>query len=173
MTLQTAASASSPVTSWRHYDSIYTERYMWIPSGNKEGYDASNAMSLAKNLQGRLLLYYGTADNNVHPNNTMELIKALQAASGATAILNDLQVFERVGDAIADMGLLFAPVFPSLERSVWSMRAAFSSPSPCSRRFSNCSSSLTLGPWSLAMALTSSGTVARRNRHKPAMMMVN
>ncbi len=75
-----AASASSSVTSWYHYDSIYTERYMWIPQENKAGYEAGNAMTLAKNLQGRLLLYYGTADNNVHPNNSMQLIKALQAA---------------------------------------------------------------------------------------------
>jgi dipeptidyl-peptidase-4 len=75
-----AASGSSSVTSWYHYDSIYTERYMWIPQENKAGYEAGNAMNLAKNLEGRLLLYYGTADNNVHPNNSMQLIKALQAA---------------------------------------------------------------------------------------------
>jgi dipeptidyl-peptidase-4 len=75
-----AASASSPVTSWYHYDSIYTERYMWIPQENKEGYEAGNAMTFAENLRGRLLLFYGTADNNVHPNNSMQLIKALQSA---------------------------------------------------------------------------------------------
>ncbi len=75
-----AASASSPPTSWYHYDSIYTERYMWIPQENKEGYEAGNAMNFAKNLRGRLLLYYGTADNNVHPNNSMQLIRALQQA---------------------------------------------------------------------------------------------
>ena len=76
----TAASAASPVTSWVHYDTIYTERYMWIPQENKEGYDAGSAMTYAKNLRGRLLIYYGTADNNVHPNNSMQLIKALQQA---------------------------------------------------------------------------------------------
>jgi dipeptidyl-peptidase-4 len=75
-----AASSSSPVTAWYHYDSIYTERYMWIPQENKEGYEAGSAMNYAKNLQGRLLLYYGTADNNVHPNNSMQLIRALQQA---------------------------------------------------------------------------------------------
>jgi dipeptidyl-peptidase-4 len=74
----TAASASSAVTSWYQYDSIYTERYMWIPQENKEGYEAGNAMNFAKNLKGRLLLYYGTADNNVHPTNAMQLIQALQ-----------------------------------------------------------------------------------------------
>ena len=75
-----AASASSPVTSWIHYDSIYTERYMWIPQENTDGYEKGSAMTYAGQLKGRLLLYYGTADNNVHPSNSMQLIKALQDA---------------------------------------------------------------------------------------------
>ena len=53
---------------------------MWIPEGNKAGYEAGSAMSYAKDLRGRLLLYYGTADNNVHPDNSMQLIRALQNA---------------------------------------------------------------------------------------------
>jgi dipeptidyl-peptidase 4 len=75
-----AASASSPVTAWYHYDSIYTERYMWIPQENKEGYESGSAMKYANGLKGRLMLYYGTADNNVHPSNMMQLIAALQQA---------------------------------------------------------------------------------------------
>lgn len=75
-----AASASSSVTDWRHYDSIYTERYMWIPQDNASGYDAGSAMKFADQLKGRLMLYYGTADNNVHPANTMQLVQALQRA---------------------------------------------------------------------------------------------
>ena len=75
-----AASASSAVTSWQHYDTIYTERYMWIPQENQAGYDAGSAMKYADKLQGRLMIYYGTADNNVHPNNSMQLIQALQQA---------------------------------------------------------------------------------------------
>jgi dipeptidyl-peptidase-4 len=75
-----AASASSPPTSWHHYDTIYTERYMWIPQENKEGYEAGNAMNFVDKLKGRLMIYYGTADNNVHPNNSMQLIQALQRA---------------------------------------------------------------------------------------------
>ena len=75
-----AASAASPPTDWRNYDSIYTERYMWIPDENKDGYDAGSAMTYVNNLKGRLLIYYGTADNNVHPSNSMQLIKALQQA---------------------------------------------------------------------------------------------
>jgi dipeptidyl-peptidase 4 len=75
-----AASASSAVTSWYHYDTIYTERYMWIPQENKDGYEAGNAMRYADKLKGRLMIYYGTADNNVHPNNAMQLMQALQQA---------------------------------------------------------------------------------------------
>ena len=73
-----AASSSSPVTDWRHYDSIYTERYMWLPDENKAGYDAGSLMSYADKLKGRLMLYYGTADNNVHPSNMMQFITSLQ-----------------------------------------------------------------------------------------------
>jgi len=74
------ASASSPVTDWRNYDSIYTERYMWTPQENAEGYDAGSVIKYAAKLRGRLLLYYGTADNNVHQNNSIQLIRALQDA---------------------------------------------------------------------------------------------
>ena len=75
-----AASASSAASDWRNYDTIYTERYMWMPQENKDGYDAGSALTLARTLQGRLLVYYGTADNNVHPSNSLQLIKALQDA---------------------------------------------------------------------------------------------
>ena len=75
-----AAAASSPPTDWRNYDTIYTERYMGTPQENKAGYDAGSAMTYAKDLKGRLLIYYGTADNNVHPSNALQLIKALQEA---------------------------------------------------------------------------------------------
>lgn len=82
------AVASSSVTDWRNYDTIYTERYMWIPQENEEGYTKGSCLTYANNLQGRLLLYYGTADNNVHPANTYQLVSALQRA-GKT---HDLQV---------------------------------------------------------------------------------
>ena len=75
-----AASSSSPVTDYRNYNNIYSERYEGLVSENKEGYDAAMVMTYAKNLKGRLLLYYGTADNNVHNSNMMQLIKALQTA---------------------------------------------------------------------------------------------
>ncbi len=75
-----AAAASSPPTDWRNYDTAYTERYMWIPQENQAGYDAGSAMTYAKDLKGRLMIYYGTADNNVHPSNALQLIRALQDA---------------------------------------------------------------------------------------------
>ena len=75
-----AASASSSVTSWHHYDTIYTERYMYTPQANPEGYKKGNAMEYAANLRGRLMIFYGTAGDNVHPNNSMQLIQALQRA---------------------------------------------------------------------------------------------
>lgn len=74
-----AASASSPVTDWRNYDSIYTERYMWIPQENDTGYRAGSAMAYAGDLKGKLLLYWGTADNNVHPSNSLQFIRELGA----------------------------------------------------------------------------------------------
>ncbi|HQR06397.1 MAG TPA: DPP IV N-terminal domain-containing protein [Gemmatales bacterium] len=75
-----AACASSPVTDYRHYDTIYTERYLYTPQENKKGYDEGSAMTYVKDLKGRLMIYYGTADDNVHPNNAMQLIQALQRA---------------------------------------------------------------------------------------------
>ena len=75
-----AASSASPPTDWRNYDTIYTERYMWIPQENKDGYDKGSAMTYVNDLRGRLMLYFGTADNNVHPSNSMQLIQALQRA---------------------------------------------------------------------------------------------
>lgn len=75
-----AAVANSGVTDWRNYDNIYTERYMNLLDNNKEGYEAANLMNLADNLEGKLMIYYGTTDNNVHPSNSLQLIQALQKA---------------------------------------------------------------------------------------------
>ncbi len=75
-----AAVSCSPVTDFRNYDTIYTERYLWLPQEHKSVYDAASVITYAGSLEGRLLLYYGTADNNVHPNNSMQLVQALQKA---------------------------------------------------------------------------------------------
>ena len=74
------ACASSSVTDWRHYDTIYTERYMGLPwdNENKAGYDAGSASTYVKQLKGHLMLYFGSADNNVHPSNTYKLIRDLE-----------------------------------------------------------------------------------------------
>jgi dipeptidyl-peptidase-4 len=90
-----AASASSSVTSWHHYDTIYTERYMYTPQANPAGYKKGNAMEYAANLRGRLMIFYGTADDNVHPNNSMQLIQALQRAGKSF----EVQVGPDVGHA--------------------------------------------------------------------------
>lgn len=76
-----AACASSSVTAWYHYDSIYTERYMDTPQNNPDGYKAGSAMEYVKDLTGKLCLFYGTADDNVHPSNSHQLIAALDRAS--------------------------------------------------------------------------------------------
>lgn len=76
-----AACAVAPVTSWRYYDSIYAERYMSTPAANAEGYDRSAPVNRTDRLKCPLLLIHGTADDNVHPANTMELTARLIAAN--------------------------------------------------------------------------------------------
>jgi dipeptidyl aminopeptidase/acylaminoacyl peptidase len=75
-----AGIAGAPVTDWRNYDTIYTERYMLTPQENPEGYKASSVVAAAKNLHGKLLLLHGGIDDNVHLQNTLQLAEALQAA---------------------------------------------------------------------------------------------
>jgi dipeptidyl-peptidase-4 len=70
--------AFAPVTDWRLYDSIYTERYMARPENNPEGYTSSSVLEAADRLRGRLLLIHGTMDDNVHMQNTLKLADALQ-----------------------------------------------------------------------------------------------
>jgi len=72
--------AGAPVVDWSLYDSIYTERYMGLPADNKAGYASSSVLKAAKDLSGRLLLLHGTLDDNVHPQNTVMLVDALQKA---------------------------------------------------------------------------------------------
>jgi len=81
--------ANSPVTDWRLYDDIYTERYMGLLSDNKEGYIKSDAMTYADSLRGKLLLFHSEMDDNVHPINTMQLLTALTNAGKDV----DLRIF--------------------------------------------------------------------------------
>jgi dipeptidyl-peptidase-4 len=69
--------SGAPVSDWRSYDTIYTERYMDTPQRNKIGYDEGSAMTYAEHLQGKLMIIHGTIDNNVHPQNSIMLINAL------------------------------------------------------------------------------------------------
>jgi dipeptidyl-peptidase-4 len=75
-----AGIAGAPVTDWRNYDSIYTERFMNTPQENPDGYAAASVVKAAKNLHGRLLLLHGLRDDNVHLQNTVQLVHELQRA---------------------------------------------------------------------------------------------
>ena len=71
------AIAVAPVTNWRYYDNIYTERYMQTPQENASGYDENSPINHVDKLKGNYLLVHGSADDNVHVQNTMEMISAL------------------------------------------------------------------------------------------------
>ena len=74
------AIAVAPVTSWRYYDNIYTERFMQLPNNNALGYDDNSPINHVSKLKGNFLLVHGSADDNVHYQNSMDLISALVAA---------------------------------------------------------------------------------------------
>lgn len=69
--------AVAPVTDWRFYDTIYTERFMRTPQENPDGYKASSVLEVAHNLRGKLLLIHGSADDNVHVQNAMDFAELL------------------------------------------------------------------------------------------------
>jgi len=93
-----AGFASAPVTDWRQYDTIYTERYMGKPQNNPEGYEQSSPVTRAAQLKGKLLIAHGTGDDNVHFANSMELAnKLIQADKYA-----ELAVYPGRGHSISD-----------------------------------------------------------------------
>jgi dipeptidyl-peptidase-4 len=69
--------AVAPVTNWRYYDTVYTERFMRTPQENPEGYDDNSPINFTDQLQGKLLLVHGTADDNVHFQNSIDFVSAL------------------------------------------------------------------------------------------------
>tara|TARA_R110002051_G_scaffold70735_1_gene127308 strand:+ start:83 stop:2248 length:2166 start_codon:yes stop_codon:yes gene_type:complete len=75
------AIAVAPVTSWRFYDSIYTERYMQTPQENASGYDDNSPFNYPELLKGKYLLVHGTGDDNVHVQNSMRMVEALVQAN--------------------------------------------------------------------------------------------
>jgi dipeptidyl aminopeptidase/acylaminoacyl peptidase len=76
-----AGISGAPVTDWANYDSIYTERFMSTPQLNPEGYKKSSVIETASALHGRLLILHGLKDDNVHPENTIQLVHALEQAN--------------------------------------------------------------------------------------------
>jgi dipeptidyl-peptidase-4 len=70
----------APVSDWRLYDTIYTERFMWTPQDNAKGYDESAPQSYVNGLTARYLVVHGTGDDNVHPQNTLQLVHKLAGA---------------------------------------------------------------------------------------------
>lgn len=73
--------AVAPPTDWRYYDTVYTERFMRTPQENQRGYDLTSPLKRVKELQGKLLLIHGTADDNVHFKQTMDYAEALVQAN--------------------------------------------------------------------------------------------
>jgi len=92
-----AGVAVAPVTDWRNYDSIYTERYMSSPADFAAGYKQFSVVNSAANLKGRLLLVHGTGDDNVHIENTVQFVQKLIEAG----IPYDLQIYPRKTHSIA------------------------------------------------------------------------
>lgn len=94
-----AAGASvAPVSDWRYYDTIYTERYMKLPEDNEEGYNTSSNAQRAGELQGRLLLVHGTYDDNVHPQNSWAFSDGLIEAG----ITFDMMIYPMRKHGISD-----------------------------------------------------------------------
>ncbi len=109
-----AGVAVAPVTDWRDYDSIYTERYLGQPSDFPEGYKDFSAVNSAAALKGHLLLAQGTGDDNVHIENTVQFIQKLIDAR----IPYDLQIYPRKTHSIAgadDRILLFSRILSHFE----------------------------------------------------------
>jgi len=75
------AIAVAPVTNWRYYDSVYTERFMGLPQDNALGYDKNSPINYVDKLKGKLLIVHGTGDDNVHMQNSIEIIEKLVQAN--------------------------------------------------------------------------------------------
>src|SRR6266849_456437 len=98
--------AGGPVTDWRYYDSIYTERYLGLPQKNEKGYRDSSPVKYAGQLKGKLLIAHGTGDDNVHFANTLAVINGLIAAGKYAEVLP----FPGRGHGVSD---------PAAQRVLW------------------------------------------------------
>ncbi|HEX6097082.1 MAG TPA: S9 family peptidase [Thermoanaerobaculia bacterium] len=112
-----AGISGAPVTDWRNYDSIYTERLMLMPQNNPEGYKKSAPRLAAKDLHGRLLLIHGATDDNVHPQNSMQFARDLQQAG----IEFEMMMYPRTRHSVTDKKTLLhiqKTVFDFLKRQL-------------------------------------------------------
>jgi dipeptidyl-peptidase-4 len=94
--------AGAPVTDWRLYDSIYTERMMRTPQNNPEGYRTSSPRLAAADLHGTLLLIHGSIDDNVHPQNSLQFAYELQQAGKPFRMM----MYPRSRHALSEPGLI-------------------------------------------------------------------
>lgn len=94
-----AGVAVNPVTDWRLYDTIYTERYGGLPSNNEAGYEMGSVTNAAKDLHGKLMLIAGAMDDNVHMQNSLQFLHAMQKAGKDC----DFMVYPRVRHGIGDL----------------------------------------------------------------------
>jgi dipeptidyl-peptidase-4 len=92
-----AGLAVAPVTDWRFYDTIYTERYMRMPAENPGGYDESAALGYTDSLKSSFLLVHGTGDDNVHFQNSLRLVERLEGANKQF----DMRIYPNKTHAIA------------------------------------------------------------------------
>jgi dipeptidyl-peptidase-4 len=90
--------AVAPVTHWKYYDNIYTERYLQRPIDNPKGYEENSPINFTKNMKGNYLIIHGTGDDNVHFQNSAEMIKSLIQA-GTTF---DSEIYPNRAHGISD-----------------------------------------------------------------------
>jgi len=110
-----AGIALAPVTDWRDYDSVYTERYLSRPQEDAEGYKEFSVVNSAAKLKGRILLVHGTGDDNVHLENTVQFVQKLIEAK----IPYDLQIYPRKTHSFAGAEVkmhLYARILEHFER---------------------------------------------------------
>jgi dipeptidyl-peptidase-4 len=93
-----SAIAVAPVTNWRYYDNIYTERFLRRPQENPEGYDQNSPINYVSGIKGNYLIVHGTGDDNVHWQNTAEMINAMIKAG----VRFDSEVYPNRAHGIGD-----------------------------------------------------------------------
>lgn len=112
-----AGIAMAPVTDWRFYDSIYTERYMTTPQQNEQGYTAASTLNRTDNLKARLLIMSGTSDDNVHFYNTLKFTSKLNY-EGKIFDMMALTGFEHSLGMCNARTMLFRKIMDFLEKEV-------------------------------------------------------